>query len=53
MIGCQHPPLYLPGSGQASQEKATSGSHQEALPSKTLKKETEEDARRLMISNYI
>ena len=26
MVGCEHPPLYLSGSGRASQETAVSGS---------------------------
>ena len=29
--GFEHPPLHLPGSGRASQETTTSGSHQHAL----------------------
>jgi hypothetical protein len=31
MVGCEHPPLYLSGSDSASQEKAISGSYQQAL----------------------
>ena len=31
MVGCKHPPLYLSGSGRASQETAISGSSQHAL----------------------
>jgi hypothetical protein len=31
MVGCEHPPLYLSGSGRASQETAVSGSCQQAL----------------------
>jgi hypothetical protein len=31
MIGCKHPPLYLSGTGRASQERAISGSCQQAL----------------------
>jgi hypothetical protein len=31
MVGCEHPPLYLSGSGRASQETAISGSCQHAL----------------------
>jgi hypothetical protein len=33
MVGCNHPPLYLSGSGRASQEIGISGSYQQALPS--------------------
>ncbi|KRY04454.1 hypothetical protein T03_18051 [Trichinella britovi] len=33
MVGCKHLPLYLSGSGRASQETAISGFHQQALPS--------------------
>jgi hypothetical protein len=32
MVVCEVPPLYLPGSGRASQETAISGSCQQALP---------------------
>ena len=31
MVGCEHPPLYLSGSGRASHETAISGSCQQAL----------------------
>jgi hypothetical protein len=31
MIGCKHPPLYLSGSGRASQETVISGSHHQTL----------------------
>jgi hypothetical protein len=31
MAGCEHPPLYMSGSGRASQETAISGSCQHAL----------------------
>jgi hypothetical protein len=31
MVGCEHPPLYLAGSGRASQETAITGSCQQAL----------------------
>jgi hypothetical protein len=31
MVGCKHLPLYLSGSGRASQKTATSGFHQQAL----------------------
>jgi hypothetical protein len=31
MVGCKYPPLYLSGSGRASQETAISGSCQQAL----------------------
>jgi hypothetical protein len=31
MVGCEHLPLYLSGSGKASQETAISGSCQQAL----------------------
>jgi hypothetical protein len=31
-VGCELPPLYLSGSGRASQETAMSGFHQQALP---------------------
>jgi hypothetical protein len=31
MVGCEHPPLYLSGSGRVSQETAISGSCQQAL----------------------
>jgi hypothetical protein len=30
-VGCKHPPLYLSGSGRASQETAISGSCQQVL----------------------
>ena len=33
IVGCKHPPLYLSGSGRASQETVISGFHQQALPS--------------------
>jgi hypothetical protein len=33
IVGCKHLPLYLSGSGRASQETAISGFHQQALPS--------------------
>jgi hypothetical protein len=33
MVGCEHPPLYLTGSGRASQETAISGFYQQARPS--------------------
>jgi hypothetical protein len=33
MVGCEHPPLYLSGSGRTSQETAIWGFHQQALPS--------------------
>jgi hypothetical protein len=33
MVGCKHPPLYLSGSGRASQETAILGSCQQVLPS--------------------
>ena len=33
VVGCEHLPLRLSGSGRASQETATSGFHQPALPS--------------------
>jgi hypothetical protein len=33
MVGWEHLPLYLSGSGRASQETAISGFHQHALPS--------------------
>jgi hypothetical protein len=32
MVGCEHVPLYLSGSGRASQETAISGAHQQAFP---------------------
>jgi hypothetical protein len=32
MVGCEHPPLYLSGSGRASQGTAILGFHQQALP---------------------
>jgi hypothetical protein len=32
MVGCKHLPLYLSGSGRASQEIAISGSYQKAPP---------------------
>ena len=32
MVRCEHPSLYLSGSGQASQETAISGFHEQALP---------------------
>ena len=31
MVGCEQPPLYLPGSGRANQDTAISASCQEAL----------------------
>jgi hypothetical protein len=31
MVGWEHPPLYLSGSGRASQETAISSSYQQAL----------------------
>jgi len=31
MVGCEHPPLYLSGSGRASQETSIPGSYQHAL----------------------
>ena len=31
MVGCEYPPLYLPGSGRSSQEIAVSGPFQQAL----------------------
>ena len=31
MVGCKYPPLYLSGSGRASQETAIPGSYQQAL----------------------
>jgi len=33
MVGCEHPPLYLSGSGRVPQETAISSSCQQALPS--------------------
>ena len=31
IVGCEHPPLYLSGSGRASHEAAISGSFQQAF----------------------
>jgi hypothetical protein len=32
IVGCEHPPLYLSGSGRTFQETVISGSCQQALP---------------------
>jgi hypothetical protein len=32
MVGFEHPPRYLSGSGRSSQKTSISGSHQQALP---------------------
>jgi hypothetical protein len=32
IVGCEHPPLHLSGSGRAFQEAAISGFHQQVLP---------------------